>query len=157
MQHTILLLSIKPKYAKQIFEYQTKKVELRRVRTRLREGDIVIVYVSSPQKIFVGSFEVDCVIQEKASVQEIKNFWHLVKDQAGIERKEFYSYYRGASLVVGIFFRNVQAFSQPVELERLQKKLSYLRPPQSYRYLNDKEYEIIKALGEDKITLMVDQ
>ena len=157
MQHNILLLSIRPKYAKQIFEYKTKKVELRRVRTRLREGDIVLVYVSSPEKIFVGSFEVDGVIQKEASIQELKNFWNMVKDHAGIERKEFDSYYRGASLVVGIFLKNVKTFCQPVELDRIQKKLSYLRPPQSYRYLNEREYEIIKALGENEITMMVEK
>lgn len=156
MPSTILLLSIKPEYAKQIFEYRTKKVELRRVRTRLKEGDIVLVYVSSPRKIFLGSFEVENILQKEASIQELKNFWHLVKDQAGIKRKEFYNYYSGASLIVGIFLRNVQTFRQPIELERLQKKLSYLRPPQSYRYLNEKEYEIIKSLGEDKAAITIE-
>ncbi|HEY9294972.1 MAG TPA: hypothetical protein VIQ31_01115, partial [Phormidium sp.] len=70
MPNTILLLSIKPEYAKKIFKDQTKKVELRRVRTRLTEGDIVLVYVSSPEKVFVGSFEVEGVIESKASRQE---------------------------------------------------------------------------------------
>ena len=157
MLFTILLLSIKPKYAKQIFETKTKKVELRRVRTRLKEGDIVLVYVSSPVKVFVGSFEVEDVIESKASRKELKNFWNKFQDSVGINKQEFNSYYEGASVIVGIQIKNIRLFENPVELERLQEKLSYLRPPQSYRYLEEKEYEIIKALGEAQTAIMTDQ
>ncbi|ERT08400.1 ASCH domain protein [Lyngbya aestuarii BL J] len=147
MLPTILLLSIKPEYAKQIFETQTKTIELRRVRTRLKEGDIVVVYVSSPEKVFVGSFDVERIIEIKASCQELKKFWDEYKDNLGISRQEFYSYYQGASIVVGILIKKIKPFEKPVKFERLSKKLSDLRPPQSYRYLNKNEYEIIKALG----------
>lgn len=156
MNSTILLLSIKPEYANKIFKDQTKKVELRRVRTRLTEGDIVLVYVSSPEKIFVGSFEVESVIEIKASRQEIKKFWNQFQDLVGISQQEFNSYYKGASVIVGILIKNIRPFEKPVPLESLPKKLSYLRPPQSYRYLEDSEYEIIKALGEDKTAIMTD-
>lgn len=157
MVFTILLLSIKPKYAQQIFETKTKKVELRRVRTRLKEGDIVLVYVSSPAKVFVGSFEVENVIESKASRKELKNFWNQFQDSVGITKQEFNSYYKGASVIVGIQMKNIKSFENPVALERLQEKLSYLRPPQSYRYLEEKEYEIIKALGGSLTTIMTEQ
>ena len=52
----ILLISVKPEYASKIFEEKTKKVELRRVRTRVKTGDIVFVYVSSPKKNFYRLF-----------------------------------------------------------------------------------------------------
>lgn len=157
MSNTILLLSIKPGYAKKIFQDQTKKVELRRVRTRLTEGDIVLVYVSSPEKVFVGSFEVEGVIESKASRQELKKFWNQFQELVGISKQEFDSYYKGASVIVGILIKNIRPFEKPVELERLQEELSYLRPPQSYRYLKDSEYKIIKALGEDnKTAIMTD-
>lgn len=157
MLNTILLISIKPEYAKQIFETKTKKIELRRVRTRLTARDIVLVYVSSPEKVFIGSFEVEDVIQRKATSQELKKFWEEFKGSVGISRQEFYSYYEGASLIVGIFIKDIRHFEKPVPLECLPKKLSYLRPPQSYRYLEESEYKIINALGEDKIAIMTDQ
>jgi len=147
MLFTILLLSIKPKYAQKIFEEQTKQVELRRVRTRLKKGDIVLVYVSSPQKTFLGFFEVDFILEKAANTSEIKQFWKEVKDYAGINRQEFYKYYKGASFAVGIFIKNVKKFETPIDLERLQEKLSYLRPPQSYCYLNESEYKAIMTLG----------
>lgn len=156
MHNVILLLSIKPEYAKKIFKDQTKKVELRRVRTRLTEGDIVLVYVSSPEKVLVGSFEVEEVIQSKASPLELRNFWNEYQDRVGISKQEFYSYYKGASVIVGIFIKDIKLFGNPVELERLQEELSYLRPPQSYRYLKNNEYELIKALGEDKKSIITD-
>lgn len=157
MGSTILLLSIKPEYAKKIFKDQTKKIELRRVRTRLTPGDIVLVYVSSPEKVFVGSFEVEGVIESKASPQELKFFWDKFQDSVGISRQKFYTYYKGASLIVGILIKNLRHFDKPVPLKRLPKKLSYLRPPQSYRYLKESEYEIINSLGQDKTEIMTDQ
>lgn len=157
MLFTILLLSIKPKYAKQIFETKTKKVELRRVRTRLKKGDIVLVYVSSPVKVFLGSFEVEEVFQSKASCKELKNFWNKFQDIVGINQQEFNAYYKGASVIVGIHIKNIRLFKKPIELKRLQEELRYLRPPQSYRYLEEKEYEIIKALGESETVTIAEQ
>ncbi|MEH1916132.1 hypothetical protein [Nostoc sp.] len=150
----ILLISVKPEYANKIFEERTKKVELRRVRTRVKTGDIVFVYVSSPKKTFLGFFEVDFVIEKSVSKNELKELWKQVKDHAGIKRQDFYEYYKGASLAVGIYFRNAKKFENPIELHRLKDKISYLRPPQSYRYLNEKEYETIMLLGGENLSTL---
>jgi predicted transcriptional regulator len=157
MPCNILLLSIKPKYAQKIFEERTKQVELRRVRTRLNKGDIVFVYVSSPTKSFLGFFEVDFVIEKEATTDELKHFWKEVKDHAGINYQDFYKYYEGASVAVGIFLRNVKKFENPIDLYRLREKLSYLRPPQSYRYLNEREYKIIMSLGGENPAAITNQ
>lgn len=63
MPNNILLLSIKPEYADKILAGK-KTVELRRVRTRLEAGDLVLVYVTSPQQNLVASLEVERVITE---------------------------------------------------------------------------------------------
>ena len=94
MPCNVLLISIKPEYANKIFDEQTKQVELRRVRTRVKAGDIVVVYAKK--------------------------------------------------------------FENPSELQYLQQKLSYLRPPQSYRYLNESEYETIMLLGGENPASLVD-
>lgn len=150
----ILLISVKPEYANKIFEDRTKKVELRRVRTRVKTGDIVFVYVSSPKKTFLGFFEVDFVIEKSASKNDLKELWKQVKDHAGIRRKDFYQYYKGASVAIGIYFINAKKFETPIELNRLKDKISYLRPPQSYRYLNEEEYETIMLLGGENTSKM---
>ncbi|WP_257236381.1 hypothetical protein [Nostoc sp. 'Peltigera malacea cyanobiont' DB3992] len=110
------------------------------------------MYVSSPKKTFLGFFEVDFVIEKLASKNELKELWKQVKDHAGIKRQDFYEYYKGASLAIGIYFINAKKFENPIELHRLKDKISYLRPPQSYRYLNEKEYETIMLLGGENLS-----
>lgn len=149
MPKTILLLSIKPEYASKIFD-GTKKVELRRVRNRLKSGDLVVVYVTSPEKALVGSFEVEDVIV-KDLPEELNNLWKQVEEQAGIERKQFDTYYKGASLGVGIFLKNIQKFPKPLKLESLRKHLPNIRPPQSYRYLTHFEVSHVEKIVRCKI------
>ena len=139
----ILLLSIRPEYANKIFD-RTKTVELRRVRPRLlNEGDRVVVYVSSPEKAVVGSFKVDNIVEKP-----ITELWEEVEEIAGISHEDFYDYYQGVKLGVGIFLKDIHRFSQPVELHRLRNKLPNLKPPQSFRYLTASQFNIVTSLGE---------
>ncbi|MFB2920139.1 MULTISPECIES: ASCH domain-containing protein [Aerosakkonema] len=147
MQENILLLSIRPEYAQKIID-GTKTVELRRVRTRLKAGDLVLLYISSPEKALVGSFEVERVIEFKNSRKALNNFWNEVKNNAGIEKQKFDRYYQGASVAVGIFIKKLEIFPRPLELERLRRKLPNLKPPQSYRYLKENELEAVKRLTQ---------
>lgn len=144
MPANILLLSIKPEYASKIFSGQ-KTVELRRVRTRLTIDDLVLVYVSSPRKALVGLFEVEDIIQEKIQLQkDIINYWNLVDQKACISFKDFDKYYQGASFFVAIFLRNPKQFQVSINLENLRKQIPEFTPPQSYRYLNQQEFEKLK-------------
>ena len=140
---SILLLSIRPEYANQIFD-SNKTVELRRVRPRLlNEGDLVLIYISSPTKAVFGSFKVDTIIEKP-----IAELWEEVEDKAGISSEKFYDYYQGTKIGIGIFLKDIHRFSQPVDLHRLRKKLPELKPPQSYRYITDKQLRIVYSLGE---------
>ena len=139
----VLLLSIRPEYANKIFD-RTKTVELRRVRPRLlNEEDRVVVYVSSPQQAVVGSFKVDNIVEKP-----VTELWEEVEKLAGISHEDFYDYYYGVRLGVGIFLKDIHRFSQPVELHRLRNKLPNLKPPQSFRYLTDNQFNIVTSLGE---------
>jgi len=139
----ILLLSIRPEYANKIFD-RTKTVELRRIRPRLlNKGDRVVVYVSSPEQAVVGSFKVDNIVEKP-----VTELWEEVEKLAGISHEDFYDYYQGVKLGVGIFLKDIHRFSQPVELHRLRNKLPNLKPPQSFRYLTDNQFNIVTSLGE---------
>ncbi len=145
----ILLLSIKPEYAEKIFSGK-KKVELRRVRSRLKMGDLVLVYVSSPTKALVGSFEVDYISQIKIEIPaDLNVFWEIVQVQAGITHEEFKSYYKGASVCIGIFVKNSKNFASPIDLKQLRQKIPEFRPPQSYRYLKENELNILESLMQE--------
>lgn len=145
MPSNILLLSIKPEYANKIFE-GSKTVELRRVRPRLKEDDIVIVYASCPEKALVGWFEVEKIIEENPN-----KLWNKVENKAGINRKAFDTYYQGASLGYGIVLKRSFSFDKPIDLAIIKEQWSEFRPPQSYHYLKPTELYILESLAECKI------
>jgi predicted transcriptional regulator len=142
MPRNVLLFSIRPEYAVKIFCEKTKKVELRRIRPRLmEEGDLVIVYVSSPKKALVGSFEVKKIIEEP-----LPKLWVKVEKTACISRKDFDIYYSDRTVGIGIYIENIQSYNEPVTLQILRENINNFHPPQSYRYLRDKEIEVLKSL-----------
>ncbi len=124
-----VLLSVRPKYADKIFE-RTKTVELRRIRPKLlEEGDLVLLYVSSPVQALTGAFKVDKIIEKP-----LKDLWRMVRKKAGITRQEFDNYYDGVSVGVGIFFKvqDVQQLDKPISLDILKEQ--FFHPPQGFRY-----------------------
>ncbi|RKZ73528.1 MAG: hypothetical protein DRQ57_14045 [Gammaproteobacteria bacterium] len=124
-----ILLSVRPKYADKIFE-RTKTVELRRIRPKLlEEGDLVLLYVSSPVQALTGAFKVDKIIEKP-----LKDLWRMVRKKAGITRQEFDNYYDGVSVGVGIFFKvqDVQQLDKPISLDILKEQ--FFHPPQGFRY-----------------------
>lgn len=141
-----MLISIKSKYVTQIFSGE-KTVELRRVKTKLKFGDLVIVYSTSPQKALVGFFEVDKVLHD----ENFDSFWEKVKNHAGVNRETFQDYYRSASLGVGIFISNPKQFVLPVSLETLKSNITGFHPPQNYRYLDDNFVKNLESLTGESI------
>ncbi len=137
MPTNALLLSIQSKYAEKIFSGK-KRVELRRVRPRLERGDVVFVYVPSPQKALVGAFEVKRVIEGIP-----QHFWTDVKQDAGMTLEEFQKYYAGRSLGFAIFLSKTWTFSRPVNLDSLKRMWPEFQAPQGYRYLTPAEADVI--------------
>ena len=133
MSRNAILMSIKPKYAKKIFD-GTKTVELRRIQPKyLQTGDLVFVYVSSPIKSLVGAFKVARIIKEP-----IVDLWKAVQHEAGISFEEFENYYQKTQSGVAIFISDILVFSTPIELADLKQAAEGFYPPQSYRYTSIK-------------------
>lgn len=150
MPNEILLISIKPKYAEQIFNGK-KTVELRRVKTRLTTGDLVLVYVTSPQQALMGYFTVEKVVLVENLQDNLQKFWHQVEDSAGLEYTEFKNYYQGASTGVGIFIKKFYRFKSLIELQTLKQEFPNFHPPQSYHYLNTEKTTIVEAIAGCKL------
>ena len=49
-----------------------------------------------------------------------------------------------------IFFKNVKPFDAPIHLDQLRQKIPHLKPPQSYRYLNENEMNILNSIISEK-------
>jgi predicted transcriptional regulator len=124
-----------------------KQVELRRVRPRyLENGDLILVYVTSPKQALVGVLEVEKVVE--MSPDEL---WQIVKDKAGITHDRFHKYYKNSSTGFAIFLKKAFSFESPIKLEQLRREWLDFRPPQCYHYLKDRELSIIQSMAESDI------
>lgn len=134
MANNAILMSIRPQYAKMIFD-RKKTVELRRIKPKtLGSGDLILVYVSSPMKSLVGAFKVAHVVEKPLS-----SLWKAVKDHAGVSYAEFSNYYNGVQLGVAIFIKDVWLLPKPIHLSDLQKDINGFYPPQNFRYTSIKQ------------------
>ena len=104
MNSDAVLFSIRPKYAKKIFD-GTKTIELRKVKPkRLMRGGLVLVYVSSPVKSLVGAFKVKKI--EEYSPSEM---WEKVRENAGISKSEFDESSQNSTSGAAIYIDNLRS------------------------------------------------
>jgi predicted transcriptional regulator len=146
MSSNAIVLSIRPQYAKKIFD-GSKKVELRRIRPKqIRKGSLVFIYASSPAQSLVGAFKVDEIVEKPLS-----ELWSLVQDIAGVAKKEFYDYYQGVNTGIGIFFSEVWSLREPIKIQDWQEQGIHFNPPQGFRYATAEELASLQVaeLGED--------
>lgn len=123
-----LLLSIRPRFVKAIFD-GTKTVELRRVKPRLRAGDLVVIYASGATKGIVGAFEVVGV-----TAATPKHIWRRHNGGSGLAKDEFDIYFAGASVGYAIRIGRLWKHPSPVSLGTLRQRRAGFRPPQCYHY-----------------------
>ena len=121
-----VLLSIKPQFAKEIFN-GLKKYEYRKTIFARQDIEKVIVYASSPLKSVIGEFEIDEIIHD-----DIDKLWIRTKNKAGISEEHFLEYFDNKSKGYAIKIKKHKRYDNPFELERLMVST----PPQSFRYLN---------------------
>lgn len=135
-----LLLSIRPHFVDLIFA-GTKTVELRRVKPRVKAGDLVVVYASGETKGMVGAFEVAGVTAAAPS-----SIWRKFNGGSGLTKRGFDIYFAGASVGYAIRIGKRWKIQEPVPLNTLRKRSAGFRPPQSYHYW--KLDELLQISGE---------
>ena len=121
-----VLLSIKPKYVKSIIELE-KRYEFRKTIFKNREINRIYIYSSSPVKKIVGTFEIGGILEDHPNY-----LWDMVKEYAGINDRDFFSYFEGKSRAFAIEIQNLQRFNDPIDP---YEKMPGFVPPQSYCYL----------------------
>jgi len=137
MSSSSIILSIRPKYADLIFTGQ-KSIELRRIRPKhLGNGDLVLVYVSSPVKSLVGGFTVKHIIESPIPV-----LWQAVRSGASLSRDEFDKYFTGSTSGVAIVVGDTWCLREPLLLEDLRQRKAGFLPPQSFRYATPREVRL---------------
>ena len=121
-----VLLSIKPKYVRSIIE-GGKRYEFRKTIFKNRGIDRIYIYSSSPVKKIVGTFEVGGILEDHP-----RELWNNVKEYAGINDRDFFSYFEGKSRAFAIEIQNLQEFDEPINP---YETIPGFVPPQSYCYM----------------------
>jgi len=122
---TDVILSIKPVYANAILE-GVKTVEFRK-RVFKKNVDKVFIYSSSPIKMIVGYFTFSNIVEDTP-----ENLWKTFQKVGGINKDDFFEYYKETEKGFGIVIKEVVKFEvekDPIEF------IENFTAPQSYVYL----------------------
>jgi predicted transcriptional regulator len=129
----MMLISVKPRFAKKIFNGE-KTIELRKsAPKRAQRGTQLLIYVTSPVKELWGICQIENIIKDSP-----QKLWQKVGKNSGISYEEFLSYYQENSNAYGIEICNVQNFwENSIKLSYLKTMFPGFSPPQTYMYLEE--------------------
>lgn len=122
---TDVILSIKPIYANAILE-GVKTVEFRK-RVFKKNVDKIYIYSSSPTKMIVGYFTFSNIVEDTP-----ENLWKTFHKVGGINKVDFFDYYKETEKGFGIVIKEVVKFD--VEKDPMEF-IENFTAPQSYVYL----------------------
>jgi len=124
-----ILMSIHPRHAKAIINGD-KTAEFRRVKPKLKSGDLVVIYETSPIMAVTSIFSVKQVLW-----LPIDKLWGKTKSLAAISEKEFFDYFAGNTDGCAIIINKVWVLDTKKALSELSSAEKVIKPPQSYIYL----------------------
>lgn len=122
-----VLLSIKPEFVRSMID-GNKKYEFRKKIFRNKNIDVVVVYATKPVGKVVGEFKIKDVLKDTPT-----EIWKKTKNESGISKNFFYSYFNDKDSAYAIEFDEFQKYDYPMDLMDLDKSIKVA--PQSFRYL----------------------
>jgi len=130
-----VLISIKPKYIEKIKE-GIKTFELRKkIFKNYDKVNTIYIYSTSPIKKIVGKFNIEEIIEDHPD-----HIWQNYKDHLGIDKKDYFNYFKGKEKGFAIKIRNLNFFRNPIDPKKIFPNFI---PPQSYCFLRDEIYKLI--------------
>ena len=124
-----LVLSLKPWFAEAILA-GTKTVEVRRVRPRITDPTLALLYASGSVRALVGT----CVVRSVARYPA-DELWQLHGADTALSLTEFDTYLQGRDCGVALLLERPQPLASPIPLHTLRQEHSF-RPPQSFAYVS---------------------
>ena len=118
------ILSIKPKYVKEILEGR-KKYELRK-KVFKQDVSIVYIYASAPTKKIVGSFKIGKIVED-----DPRTLWDDLNEFLGIAKPDYLKYFQRCEKAYAIEITELKKF-EPLEPK---DTIENFKAPQSYSYL----------------------
>ncbi|MFL8710947.1 hypothetical protein Q3304_09275 [Clostridioides sp. GD02377] len=134
-----LIISIKPKYVKEILN-NNKKFEYR--KTIFKEDvEKIYVYSTSPQKKIIGYFKYTKYLKDSPRV-----IWNKTKEFSGISKDEYDEYFNNRDIAYAIEISEFIKFDRGINPKEY---IDNFIAPQSYKYIIDtppglKKFELQK-------------
>lgn len=119
-----VILSIKPEFVERIFSGE-KKYEYRKILFK-QKVEVVYIYATSPISKIVGQFSVSDIIYDTP-----EKIWQLTKEQSGISKIFFDSYFKGKKKGVAIEICELLKYETAIPISDI---VTQLKAPQSYLY-----------------------
>ena len=120
-----VLMSIKPKFVRKIFE-GTKIFELRK-KIFLKKINTIVIYESSPTKKIVGEFIIDKIISDTPG-----KIYQKYNEYLGIDKVNYFEYFKNTNIAYAIKIKKVIKYEKELTLADFSLK----RAPQSYQYID---------------------
>lgn len=133
-----LFLSVKPRYARAILEGR-KTVEVRRKFPEVPAGTVVVLYSSSPERAVLGTVRLKQTIRVDPS-----HVWERFSDVIEIDEDALTEYLAGAAASTVLEVEDPETWTKPVSLRSLRMLLG-VEPPQSFRYLEPDQVDLIRG------------
>ncbi len=125
------LMSIKPKFAYEIFS-GSKKYELRRwYGIDIEEGSTVVVYASGRVQAIIGEFRVARVV-----MGEPRRVWREItrEHDAGVDDDDW-PYISGSKKAMALRVAEPRLYARPVSLQEMRRIIPGWNPPLSFKEL----------------------
>lgn len=134
----LILMSIKTKYANQIFN-GTKKYEYRRRTIGEKNlGKKIYIYSSEIEKAIVGYIIVNKIIEGTSN--------YVLEETKNENNQDIIKYFKDCSKCYALKILKAVKFVTPITIADIRKKQDKFVIPQYYRYIYQEEkiYEILK-------------
>ena len=123
---TGVLLSIKPKYVKEILS-GAKQYEFRKQIFKDKSATPVFIYSSSPQKKIVACFRVGKIVKGHPDC-----LWEQFRDVSGMSERDFFDYFSDRDTGYAIQIDELEPFAEPVDPHAVFERFV---APQSFCYV----------------------
>ena len=134
----LILMSIKTKYANQIFN-GTKKYEYRRRTIGEKNlGKKIYIYSSEIEKAIVGYIIVNKIIEGTSN--------YVLEETQNKNNQDIINYFKGCPKCYALKILKAVKFETPLTIANIREKQDKFVIPQYYRYIypTEKIYEILK-------------
>jgi len=120
------LLSIKPEFAKAIFDGK-KKFEYRKTIFK-KEIKHIRAYATKPLGKIIGEFEIETILKDTPEI-----IWEKTKKYSGIKKSFYMQYFKGKKVAYAIKIKNINKFKK---LLCPYREYDNFTAPQSFKYVD---------------------